>query len=342
MKGYNEKILGCLTGAAVGDAMGAATELRTKEMIKEKFGGTVTTILSPPDDTFARGSKAGAVTDDFSLLYYTAKAILDNGGVIEKKSAEKSILNWSEDKRFYDQYAGPTTRSAVERMKGMAVSNYYDFICCDNAKASNGSAMKIAPAGLFNPGNPDKAVEDAITICRPTHNNNLSIVGACAIAAAVSEAMKEEADVYSVVQAGFYGAALGERRCKDTCAVLAGPDVAKRMKMAVTIGMMAANIDEATTEIADMVGSGLHISEAVPAVFGILVAAKGNLRDCIVAAVNIGSDTDTIASMVGAVAGTLHGAGSLADEYLGLIEAVNGFDIRKLANDIADCLEGEQ
>lgn len=195
--------------------------------------------------------------------------------------------------------------------------------------------------GCLIPGNPDKAVEDAITICRPTHNNNLSIVGACAIAAAVSEAMKEEADVYSVVQAGFYGAALGERRCKDTCAVLAGPDVAKRMKMAVTIGMMAANIDEATTDIADMVGSGLHISEAVPAVFGILVAAKGNLRDCIVAAVNIGLGYGYhCISMVGAVAGTLHGAGSLADEYLGLIEAVNEFDIRKLANDIADCLEG--
>lgn len=340
MKWNSNKILGCLTGAAVGDAMGAATELRTKEMIKEKFGGKVTTILNPPDDTFARGARAGTVTDDFSLLYYTAKAILDHDGIIEEKAAEEALLNWSEDKRFYDQYAGPTTKAAVERIKGRAVSNYYDFICCDNAKASNGSAMKIAPAGIFNPGNLDKAVEDAITICRPTHNNNLSIAGACAIAAAVSEAMREEADVYSVVQAGFYGAKRGAKLCRGSCAVLAGPDVIKRMKMAVTIGMMAENVDEATTEIADMVGSGLHIAEAVPAVFGILVAAKGDLKDCIIAAVNIGSDTDTIACMVGAIAGALRGPGDFAGEYLDLIESVNGFAIKKMAGEIAGCLEG--
>ena len=56
MKWNSNKILGCLTGAAVGDAMGAATELRTKEMIKEKFGGKVTTILNPPDATMRKST----------------------------------------------------------------------------------------------------------------------------------------------------------------------------------------------------------------------------------------------------------------------------------------------
>lgn len=333
-----DRILGSLLGAAVGDAMGAATELRTKEMIKERFGGTVREILTPPDDTFARGSEAGTVTDDFSLIYYTVQAILDNGGVIDRHAAEQAILNWSEDKKFYDQYAGPTTRAAVERIKGTAVENYYDFICCDNAKASNGSAMKISPAGLFHPGDVDGAVEAAVTICRPTHNNNLSIQGACAIAAAVSEALRDGADLYSVVQAGLYGAEKGALLCRGNCAVLAGPDVVKRMKLAIEIGLTSENPDQATTEIADVVGSGLHISEAVPAVFGILVACKGELEEGIVAAVNIGSDTDTIASMVGAVLGALKGCGELKDKYLKLIERVNGFEIEKMAENIAACL----
>lgn len=335
-----DKIFGSLLGAAVGDAMGAATELRTKELIRERFGGRVTTIIPPPDDTFARGSAAGSVTDDFSLLYYTAKAILDNRGVIDKHAAEQALLRWSEDKRFYDQYVGPTTRAAVEKIKGTAVSSYYDFICCDNAKASNGSAMKIAPAGLFHPGNVEAAIEAAITICRPTHNNNLSIAGACAVAAAVSEALKEEADVFSVVQAGIYGAERGEFLSRGTCAVLAGPSVVKRMKMAAAIGMTAGSLEEATTEIADLVGSGLHISEAVPAVFGIVVAAKGDLNEAIVGAVNIGSDTDTIASMTGAVLGALTGPGKLKEPYLELIETVNDFHIEQMADDIVGCLKG--
>ena len=48
-----QKILGGLIGAAAGDAMGAATETRTRKQIEEKFGGYVTDFLAPPDDTFA-------------------------------------------------------------------------------------------------------------------------------------------------------------------------------------------------------------------------------------------------------------------------------------------------
>lgn len=333
-----DKVLGSLLGAAVGDAMGAATELRTKEMIREKFGGEVREILTPPDDTFARGSKAGRVTDDFSLLYYTARAILDHQGIVDGQSANQALLNWSEDKSYYDQYAGPTTRAAVERIKGIKTENPYAFICCDNAKASNGSAMKISPAGLFYPGDIEGAVEAAITICRPTHNNNLSIEGACAVAAAVSEALKEDGNLYSVVQAGLYGAGLGAHMCKGTCAVLAGPSVTKRMKLAVQIGLTAESLDEATTEIADLVGSGLHIAEAVPAVFGIMVAAKGDLMEAVIAGVNIGSDTDTIASMTGAILGALCGAGPIPKNYQKLIEEVNGFDIASMAEEIVMCV----
>ena len=50
----NNKYLGCLLGAAIGDAMGAVTEMRTRKQIEEKFG-YVREFLTPPDDTFARG-----------------------------------------------------------------------------------------------------------------------------------------------------------------------------------------------------------------------------------------------------------------------------------------------
>lgn len=333
-----KKIFGCLLGAAVGDAMGAATELRTKEQIKERFGGTVRDIIPPPDDTFARGAKAGSVTDDFSLTYYTAQAILDRNGIIDEETANQALLSWAADQAFYDKYAGPTTRAAVEKIKGIETVNPYAFICCDNAKASNGSAMKIAPAGLFHPGDVEEAVKAAVTICRPTHNNNLSIEGACAIAAAVSEALREESNLYSVVQAGFYGAKRGTELCKGNCSVLAGPSVQKRMKLAIQIGLTAGSLDEATTEIADLVGSGLHVSEAVPAVFGIMVAAKGDLTEAVVAAVNIGSDTDTIASMTGAVLGALCGSNAEMEKYLDLIQSVNGFDIVAMAENITNCV----
>lgn len=42
------KILGCLIGAAAADAMGAATEVRTQQQIREYFGGWVTGFEKPP------------------------------------------------------------------------------------------------------------------------------------------------------------------------------------------------------------------------------------------------------------------------------------------------------
>ncbi|EDQ1305094.1 ADP-ribosylglycohydrolase family protein, partial [Salmonella enterica] len=64
------KVLGCLIGAAMGDAMGAATELRTIEQIKKDFGGWVTDFIKPPADTFGRCNEAAQCTDDFIQGYY--------------------------------------------------------------------------------------------------------------------------------------------------------------------------------------------------------------------------------------------------------------------------------
>ena len=65
----NQKILGCLLGAAVGDAMGAATETKSTRQIEKTFGGRVKEFREPPMDTMARGRRAGQVTDAFSIPY---------------------------------------------------------------------------------------------------------------------------------------------------------------------------------------------------------------------------------------------------------------------------------
>ena len=222
-----EKVLGSLLGAAIGDAMGSVTELRPTSLIIERFGGFVDGLIDPPSDTFARGARAGTVTDDFSLIHYTAKAIIENRGVINDHVAKQALLNWSNDEYYFDKYVGPTTRAAIAALKGNLTDNPYSFIVCDNAKATNGSAMRISPAGIMNPGNIDKAIDDAICLSMPTHNNNLSMSGACAIAAAVSEAMRADSDVYSIIQAGFYGANKGLERSKGKVKVLAGPSSCK-------------------------------------------------------------------------------------------------------------------
>ena len=110
-----DRILGCLIGAAAGDAMGAATEARTTEQILEYFGHKVTDFEVTPPDTFAHGNQKGQVTDDFSSAYFIARSIIDHGGEISSDVVREAIIDWSGHPVFCDRVAGPTTRMAVRR-----------------------------------------------------------------------------------------------------------------------------------------------------------------------------------------------------------------------------------
>ena len=205
----NERILGGLVLAAAGDAIGAATETRSTALIEERFGGPVRDFIDAPEDTFARGAKAGTVTDDFSLAWCTAMAIAERGGVIDEACAKDALVRWHGLGDYFERYAGPTTRAAVMAMLGTPMEAPLSFLACDNSKASNGGAMKIEAVGYVNPGDWDRAVEDAITICLPTHPYDIALSGACAVAAACAEAVREGADLFSIVKAGAYGAQKG-------------------------------------------------------------------------------------------------------------------------------------
>ncbi len=322
--GIYNKILGGLLAAAVGDAMGAATETRNTQQIKEKFNGLVTDLVEIPDDVFAHGFPKGSVTDDFSLAYYTAVAIINNKGVNDT-TARQALINWS--KSPYYVMAGPTTMAAVNKINGIDnISNIF-VPAVDNSKGSNGSAMKIAPVGLASKGDIEKAMQDAVTICKPTHFNSSSLAGACAIAAAVSMALRDNATVDDMIAAGLQGALYGQSQGVQ----LSTPSVYKRIKLAVKIAdICKGDLEKTMKELNEIIGSGLAAAEAVPSAFGLLKAFEGDPRKCIIAAVNMGNDTDTVATMVGAMAGTLK---SYFDQrYLMIIDEVNRFDLPTVAS----------
>ena len=330
-----EKLLGGLLGGAVGDAMGAATETRTTELIKERFGGLVKDIVDPPEDTYAHGTKAGMVTDDFSVAFYTAQDIAAAGGQVTKDIAISSLLRWSKHPE-YMRYGGPTTRASLAKIQGIEVEKTkYDSILCENRKATNGAAMKSGVMGLFNAGDVDKAIDDAIIMCLPTHDNTIALSGACAVAAATAKAMVDGASYYDVITAGIYGAREGYNRSEKVARPVAGASIEKRIQLAVEIGMKyQGDFERAMTEVYDITGASLLATEAVPAAFGFFAASKGATMDSIYMPVNAGDDTDTVAIMDGFMAGALNGVEAIPRRYLKLIETMNHFELTKLAMDI--------
>ena len=328
-----DRILGGLIGAGAGDAMGAATEARTTEQILEYFGHEVVDFEKPPMDTFGAGNEPGQLTDDFSSAYFVAKHILDNGGIVTGKAVQEALIELSEHAVFFDRFAGPTTRLAIRRYKGEKIekSGGVELV---TRQATNGAAMKISPIGLLNAGNVDQAIQDAITVTMVTHDNYLALSGACAVAAAVSRAVMEDADVYSILQAGLYGAKEGERIGREVARDVAGPSVVKRMEMAIDIGLGRGTPWEKMIEIGHRIGAGLHVAEAIPSAFGLFAANDGDAMGSIIGAVNVGYDTDTIATMSGAIAGAYCGAKAYPEHFLPTLEQANHLEIEKLAKDL--------
>ena len=329
-----DRILGGLLGAAIGDSMGAATEFMTIDQIKEWFGGRVTTYVDLPDHMFLKGTVKGMVTDDFSFGHYTALPMIEKKQKMCDAVAIEGLLNWNSDP-LYSQCAGPTTRITIARLRGIDIPLPPARLCM-NQKVTNGGGMKAGIVGLFNPGDVDAAIEDALTMCRVTHDTTLALSAGCAIAAATAKAFEEGVSYLELIQAGIYGAERGFARAVELGAKpAAGCNIAKKIALAAELGLRhQGDFDGAMRRIADIIGCGLYAYESIPAAFGFIAACKGHALDTIHMAVNCGDDTDTVACMAGYIVGAFNGADAYPEAHLKLINSANGYDLEKMAADI--------
>lgn len=334
-------ILGSLGGTAIGDAMGAACELLSGDEIIRRFGGVVRDFKRPPEvNPYAGGREAGQITDDASLTFYLSETYISCGGRITPKNVADTILRWSQNAEYFPRFAGPSTKSAVERLRAgedpLVVGRGAEI---SPGGTTNGAAMKVSPAGLAHPGDLEAALSDAITVCLPTHATQIAMSGAAAVACAVAEALTEHSTPMSIVQAAQWGAVMGERRGREQGRVAAGASVEARIQLAIHLALAASDVESACRQIARYVGSGLATAEAVPAAIGIFLAAKGDPRETIIWAANMGDDTDTVAAIAGAIAGASGGIERLPGELYEQVTRINGLQLERLARGLTSIAE---
>jgi ADP-ribosylglycohydrolase len=332
-----DRVLGSLACACIGDALGAPTEQRSIGEIRRIWGGRVDKFYPPPDDSpYANGRRAAQITDDASQMLHLVDAYLECEGILTPDSVATALLRWSENPQYFPRFVGPSTRAGIERLR-----NGDDPVAAGRAGrltdegTSNGAAMRVAPAGLMHPGDPEAAVRDAVITCLPTHGTNLAISGAGCVAAAVAVAMVPGNELLDVTHAAQWGAAKGEILGRKCGREVAGPSVRRRLDLALELAVTASDLEEAVRDIAALVGTGLHVSEAVPAAVGIFVAANGDPFPAVVGGANAGGDTDTVACIAGSIAGAYRGFGHIPqDAYQQMLNA-NGLDLEARAADFA-------
>jgi ADP-ribosylglycohydrolase len=175
--GLDERITGSLLAMAIGDALGAEVFRIDRQAISTMHPGGLRQFVKPPADNYFHALQAGEVTDGTSQALLLA-ATLASGGTTQLASRYFDALRAWREQSAFARYVGPTTAQALQNEPPKAT---------DNARGSNGAAMRTAPIGWFTAGNPTFAAELAAESAGTTHTG-ASVIGAAMIAAAVSTA----------------------------------------------------------------------------------------------------------------------------------------------------------
>jgi ADP-ribosylglycohydrolase len=309
-----DRVYGAIIGQAVGDALGAPTEGMTRQEITATYGWVADFVSDDP-----------AGTDDTEYAVLTARTVLRYGHDLTTADVTASWRENLAGQRGGFARGGFSEMTAINNLRaGMSAPQTGS----DNHEMwSDGSAMRIAPIGVFAAGDPAEAARLAAIDAQVSHARD-GIYCAQAIAAAVAVALVETS-WEAVVKAGLD-------------AVPADSWSARTISAAVDIGSRASSLRDAVDELYEAISIFYYpwadvAPEATALAFGVFAAARGDYMESVLGGVNVGRDADTIAAMAGSMAGALHGARAVPEHWRSRINQVRGLCIQAVAGtDLAE------
>ncbi|MEM7536829.1 MAG: ADP-ribosylglycohydrolase family protein [Chloroflexota bacterium] len=284
-----DRVMGCLLGGVIGDAMGAPTEGKTFAQIQEQFGWV---------DSFE-----GSGTDDSALRFILCEAIFAGGGWASVDNFAASFLKHKQ--RFYRLFYIPVRNmfhkieSELSLPVNAGIGNMH----------SSSSAMCISPMGIINAGDPRQAAREAFEVASLIHAGDSSFCrdGACAIAAAVAEAMNPASTVASIL---------------DAATAYLPPKSGREMLDCIQKVMDYLETEPSYEDFRqwhydNCLGDIISDSrETVPCTLGLFLLAQGDPNVAIPMAANLGRDADTIATMLGGICGAFTGQSGINDAWV--------------------------
>ena len=285
------RIKAVMFGHAVGDALGVPVEFRSRDHLKK----------NPVKDMMGYGTHnvpAGTWSDDTSMSLCELSSLLN--GNIDYDDIMKNFVKWS--------YDGEFTTDGVVFDIGNTCSNAIDnyFYSGKPAKKcgltsersnGNGSLMRIHPFVLYayyNGINDDKEFIDMIASASSlTHAHKCSING-CIIYAYVLRELLNNPEKSSVYKGIDYAKSVRAFGCNYD-------------------RVFDCNIDALSN--ADIKSSGYVVHSLEAALWCLLTT--NSYEECVLKAVNLGEDTDTVAAIAGSLAGALYGIDAIPENWMG-------------------------
>lgn len=303
-----DRAQGCLVGQAIGDALGAPVEGLTPAEIRRRYGRITDFLQDQP-----------VGTDDTEYAVLNALMLLECGLDVTETELLDLWRRWLMAPESGFRGGGFSDIIAMGNLRhGLLPPASGRF----NQQAwSDGLAMAVAPVGVACAGEPDRAAAVAARLGSVTNGRD-GIHAGQAVAAATALAMT--------------GAALEEILAAALAYI---PRDSWTYRSIARAAEIASGYDDATAA-QDALHDALAVTyfpwadiapEAVALAFGAFLAAKGEYRATVTAAVNLGRDADTIGAIAGTLAGAYGGIASVPPEWRRRIGPVPGRNFRIVA-----------
>lgn len=301
MKAMNRnQVLGGIIGAVVGDALGVPVEFTPRKHL----------IESPVEDMLEYGTfnqPRGTWSDDSSLILCTIESLL---GGIDYEDMGRKFCKWLED-AYWTPHGevfdvGNTIFSSILAMQNgksaieAGMDGEYDN--------GNGSLMRILPFVfyLYN-CEPEKREEIIVKASSITHSNEVSTF-ACYLYVEYAIGLLE---------------GLNKRQAYSRIQKLKGKGYRREAFRRIQ------KVDISVLRPEDIYSSGYVIHSLEAALWVFLTTTS--YKDCVLKAVNLGDDTDTIASIAGGLAGIFYGLNRIPVDWVNSLARKN--DIFQLSDE---------
>ena len=322
-----DKFYGCVCGAHIGSSMGAIVEGWPWSKVVEAYG-VLDKLL--PYGEYPDGTKreAGSTEDGVDRQKMMITAIMEKG---DRVNAEDVRRIWVRDMNpeaagtISEPFEGELLKIAKTRVPAREIGRFCDY------SGLVSFARACHPIGLINAGDIQHAIEDVMEVGQLYQTaNSRGLKWACVTAVSIAAATKPDATVDSVLQAIFDN--LDERQRVDGrddgwYADYAGVNLVDEIRKALDYTKTCRDFKD-MREAFDLHYNGIgqpynisYANEIVTKGICVFKMTKGVLKDAIIAASNLGRDTDCVAAVAGGISGALTGTSSLPPEWITQVDA---------------------
>jgi ADP-ribosylglycohydrolase len=294
------RIRGMLLGLAIGDALGNTTESLPVQEREARYGE----IRDYLPNSRSSGHRVGLPSDDSQLAFWTLESLLACRGLdpddLSTRFAAREIFG-----------IGKSMQQFL-RNREQGVASWYRY---GAESAGNGALMRIAPLVLLHPQGTSAALWlDVALASIVTHRDASSVASCVAFVDLLARLLRLPAPPTADWIIATFVAAVRQVCTDQPYRARSGRFVNRESSFPDYLEFVlgeAARHDWSTRQACDAWSSGAYLLETVPSVLWILACHAHDPEEAIVRAVNDTDDNDTVATLVGAAVGALHGKDAL-------------------------------